>query len=165
MPEKGPGEGTRLIADAMLGSLARKLRVFGFDTTYFREGTDSQLEKIAREEGRVILTSDGGLFESATKRGLAAILVQGKGDRARLGSLVMGARRSSVLLSPGPTRCALCNGGLARLDRARVKGRVPANVALRHRSFYLCERCGRYYWKGGQWTRLRRLSRILRVES
>ncbi len=36
--------GPRFVADAMLGSLARKLRIFGFDTLYFREGPDLELE-------------------------------------------------------------------------------------------------------------------------
>ncbi|HVB95073.1 MAG TPA: Mut7-C RNAse domain-containing protein [Nitrososphaerales archaeon] len=40
----------RFIADAMLGSLARKLRIFGFDTSYFSDGRDIELEDLARKE-------------------------------------------------------------------------------------------------------------------
>ena len=50
----------------MLGGLAKWLRAAGYDTYYAREGTDvsdrSLIEK-ALEEGRVLLTSDGGFME------------------------------------------------------------------------------------------------------
>src|SRR5580704_8121918 len=77
----------RFIADAMQGTLARKLRIFGFDTLYFREGADSDLEKIARHEGRIILTSDKALYQHSRTRGVRAILVEGRTDRARLISI------------------------------------------------------------------------------
>lgn len=48
----------RLIADAMLGRLARWLRLIGFDVLYFKDIEDSALIKIAREQGRTILTRD-----------------------------------------------------------------------------------------------------------
>ena len=50
----------------MLGSLARKLRIFGYDTLYFREGSDAELERVAIAEDRVIVTADRGLAEPRT---------------------------------------------------------------------------------------------------
>ena len=46
------------LADAMLGSIARKLRVFGFDTLYNAQAHDDEILKIAMEQDRVILTAD-----------------------------------------------------------------------------------------------------------
>ncbi|HEV2389479.1 MAG TPA: Mut7-C RNAse domain-containing protein, partial [Nitrososphaerales archaeon] len=77
----------RFVADAMLGSLARKLRIFGFDTSYFAEGDDLEVESLAKRERRVILTSDKRLFAHSSKRGVQAILVEGETDRARLRSV------------------------------------------------------------------------------
>src|SRR5438477_2617584 len=79
---------TRFVADAMLGSMARKLRIFGFDTLYFKDGSDSDLEAIARKEGRVILTSDKSLAVHSLRRGVRAILVEGSSDKARLLSIL-----------------------------------------------------------------------------
>ena len=53
----------RFLCDAMLGGLAKWLRAAGYDAYYAREGTDVSdrtLTAKALEEGRVLLTSDGG---------------------------------------------------------------------------------------------------------
>jgi len=38
------------IADVMLGTLAKWLRILGFDTLYFKNIDDSELIKIAKQE-------------------------------------------------------------------------------------------------------------------
>src|SRR3712207_5592946 len=50
----------------MLGGLAKWLRAAGYDTYYAQEGTDVSdrfLTEKALNEGRVLLTSDGGFLE------------------------------------------------------------------------------------------------------
>ena len=87
-------ERTRFVADAMLGSLARKLRVFGFDASYYRSGDDRGLLEIAKKEGRVILTSDRGLAVAAALKQADVILLTGRGDGSRISA--MGASRKEV---------------------------------------------------------------------
>lgn len=145
----------------MLGSLARKLRIFGFDTAYFREGSDRRLLDLAREEGRIILTSDRELAALAARRGVHSILIEGSNDRQRLRSLQQDAARSSVPLVPARSRCALCNVELVHLDAARARTEVPHSVAERHRTYYRCPKCSRLYWKGSHWRKLRNLSVLL----
>jgi len=147
----------------MLGSLARKLRVFGFDTAYFRDGQDSELERLARDERRILLTSDRRLFGDATDRGLQAFLVNGRSERARVLSIAEQARQFSIRLEPGATRCALCNGTLTLVSRGDLAGRLPESVRRRHRQFYECASCDKLYWKGKHWSRLRKLASVLRV--
>jgi hypothetical protein len=151
----------RFIVDAMLGSLARKLRIFGFDTLYFREGADQELETLAKAESRAIVTADRALAAHARKRGIAVLEVSGKTDRARLRSLAVQAGLASVKLAPAEPRCAACNSSLQRLGRAATTGRVPESVRMRHRLFFCCAQCGRVYWRGGHWTRLRGLSSLV----
>ncbi len=123
----------RFVADAMLGSLARKLRIFGFDTAYFAEGGDPELEALARRERRVILTSDRRLFAHSAGRGLQAILVEGKTDRARLRSIAQTE-------SDRGCRCAWEGDGRAGArsatgssssseGREAAAGRIPPKVA------------------------------------
>ncbi len=149
------------IVDAMLGSLARKLRIFGFDTKYHKDGTDRELLDLARDEGRAIITSDRRLGEAALARGLRIFLVLGGTDRARILSLVEQARSLGILLTPGEPRCALCNGSLSEEKRAKMKSRLPPTLLAKHRDYYVCNNCGKVYWHGSHWTRLRRLESLL----
>ncbi|HUK74816.1 MAG TPA: Mut7-C RNAse domain-containing protein [Nitrososphaerales archaeon] len=151
----------KFAADAMLGSLARKLRIFGFDTAYFKEGDDSDLELLARRERRTVLTSDKGLFDHAEAAGLRAVLVTGATDRARLLSVF-----SQTGLSPGgagESRCAVCNGELRKITKGEASAEgAPPKVLARHRLFYRCTSCSRLYWRGRHWARLRRLASSIR---
>lgn len=151
----------RFVSDAMLGSLARKLRIFGFDTTYFREGPDKRLLELAKNESRVILTSDRALAALAARRGVRSLLIEGANERDRLRSLRLGAEKASLSLVPGPTRCALCNIELAKLEPSRAKAGIPSSVARSHRAYYRCPQCSRLYWKGSHWRKLKALSALL----
>jgi uncharacterized protein with PIN domain len=145
----------------MLGSLARKLRAFGFDTAYFREGDDASLISIAASEGRVMLTSDRSLAERARGNKVPTLLVTGNNDSERISSLAKGAKAGGLVLVSASPLCSICNGTLIALAKREVAGEVPPSVLRRHRLFYRCEDCGQYYWRGAHWKKLRWLERRL----
>ena len=152
----------RFVADAMLGSLARKLRILGFDTHYYREGDDDGIIRLAVEEGRVILTADVPLASLAGRRGATAVLLSGRTDSARLRALTEWAAALHVLFEKGDPRCSICNGALTGVPKSGVAEKVPSSVASSHRIFYLCDSCGKVYWKGGHWKKLRSYDRMMR---
>jgi uncharacterized protein with PIN domain len=152
------GERTRFIADAMLGSLARKLRALGFDTSYYKSGDDSGLVGLAAREGRIILTSDRILATRSASNQLKAILVTGKNDGERVRAIALAARESGIRLARGDPLCSLCGGELENMRRKQVEGRVPQAVEVRHRLFFRCTSCGQYYWHGSHWKKLRSLA-------
>jgi uncharacterized protein with PIN domain len=152
---------TKFVVDAMLGSLARKARVLGFDAKYYSEGGDNGIVRIARSEGRAVLTADRSLALHARSRRIRVLLLSGRSDGRRLASLVTTAKSSGVNLVRGDPRCSLCNGDLQAFRRADIAGMVPPSVAVRHRLFFKCGTCGQFYWKGGHWKKLRWLERIL----
>ena len=161
-PGRGPPpRPDRFIADAMLGSLARKLRAFGFDTIYYKDGDDPTLLSMASREERVILTSDRALSYLSASKGVRSVLIEGGTEGARLSSLRSAARAGRIRLERGQPRCSVCNEELERMDRSKALGRVPAEVSRRHRVFYGCESCGRVYWKGSHWKKLRLLQKRL----
>jgi uncharacterized protein len=151
----------RFVADAMLGSLARKLRALGFDTTYYRRGDDRGILEVALKEGRHILTADRSLAQRAAAGGVSAFLLVGRSDGIRLASLKRLARTRGLTLVRGDSLCSVCGGDLERLRRKDVVGVLPASVSRRHRLFHRCKACGRYYWRGSHWKKLRWLERVL----
>ena len=60
----------RFSADEMLGSLARWLRLMGYDTRYERDSNDTDILERARLDDRILLTRDKKLAERAEERGL-----------------------------------------------------------------------------------------------
>lgn len=140
-------EPPRLLADAMLGRLARWLRLLGYDTAYWRDGSDEALVRQARAEGRLILTRDHQL---AGRRGVAAFLVTAE----TLDEQIAEVRAILAPLGGNPqpfTRCPECNGALADLPRSAARDLVPPYVWHTQPEFRRCPDCGRVYWKGTHW--------------
>ncbi len=74
----------KFLADAMLGTLARWLRMMGHDVVYSVKLGDNELLQIAKTEGRVLLTRDFELYKRAISRGLESFFVEGKTESDRL---------------------------------------------------------------------------------
>jgi hypothetical protein len=142
---------TRFLADAHLGGLARLLRLLGFDTLYENGLTDPQIELLAREQGRIVLTRDRELL---MRRGIThGCYVRMLEPRAQLREVV---ERLDLARSARPfTRCLVCNAPLAAADKEAIAERLPPGVRDRHRRFVSCAGCGRVYWEGSHWERLR----------
>ncbi len=151
---------TKFVCDAMLGSLARKLRAFGFDASYYKEGSDAGILEASVAGGRIILTSDRRLAARALSKGVAALLIEGGTEGRRVRALVRAAKESGFALERGDPLCSVCGGELEAKTRAEVVPLVPKSVAVRHRRFFRCASCGRVYWKGSHWKKLSGLERV-----
>ena len=145
------------IADAMLGSIARKLRIFGFDTLYTAHAPDDEILRTGIEQDRVILTADKELFKRVVKAGVAGVLVSGAGDLHDLVHILSKNGITSVSLDGIDSRCSLCNGLLEEKTPAQVKDDVPERIAKFHSEFYQCATCSKVYWEGGHLRRMRAL--------
>jgi len=135
-------EPVRLLADGMLGRLAKWLRLLGYDTAYDNAATDHELANRARAEGRVLLTRD---HELANRRGLHTLLIQSQVLEEQIQEVQDG-------LGPPPhpalSRCAVCNSALEPISPDQVADRVPPYVLRTHTEFRHCPGCGRVYWSG-----------------
>ena len=147
------------IADSMLGGVARKLRIFGFDTLYIAHAHDDEILKTGIEQGRVILTADKELFKRVVKTGVRGVLVSGAGDLEDLVHILSKNGITSVDLDGIGSRCSMCNGLLEQKESDQVKNGVPRKVAELHREFYQCTTCRKVYWEGGHLRRIRALVR------
>ncbi|HSN76938.1 MAG TPA: Mut7-C RNAse domain-containing protein [Anaerolineae bacterium] len=138
----------RLLADSMLGSLGRWLRLLGYDMAIARSEPDWQLVRQARAEGRVILTRDR---ELARRQGLQTLLVQDDDLDAQLAQTA----RDLHLPQPQPgTRCLHCNASLQSASRSDVADDVPLYVLQTQEAFRRCPACRRVYWRGTHWAKI-----------
>lgn len=140
----------KFLADAMLGRLAKWLRMLGYDTVYFSQIEDSDLVRIARAEDRMLLTRDR---ELTRRKSLRSLLIESDGFEEQMRQLL----RDLDLKIDGPfSRCARCNTVLRPASKEEVKERVPPYVLRRHARFSLCPHCDKVYWRGTHWQRVQR---------
>ena len=137
----------RLVADAMLGRLAKWLRVLGYDTLYWR-GDDAGLVRLALAENRLLLTRDTRL-PSRLPPG-RTLLIESDHYEEQLHQV---AGRLGLPLQIG-RRCLRCNHPLEPAAKAEVRGQVPEFVWDRHDRFARCPRCRRIYWEGTHYARM-----------
>ena len=147
----------RFLADAMLGSVARKLRIFGFDTLYMVHARDDDVLKTGMEQCRVILTADRELFKRIVKAGAQGVLVNGGSDLDDIVHVLAKCGIASV--SFDSSRCTACNGPLSSRAPEQVRDGLPGRIAESHSRFFQCADCRKVYWEGGHFRRIRELAR------
>ncbi len=126
----------------MLGRLARWLRLLGYDTAFLHDASDHELARIARSEGRVLLTRDRAL---AVRRGLDTLLIRSEQLEEQL-------EQVQDALGPPPdpslSRCSVCNVALDDLSPDEAADQVPPYIRRTHSEFRHCPECHRVYWSG-----------------
>jgi uncharacterized protein with PIN domain len=142
---------TRFVADAHLGGLAHLLRMTGFDTLYDNHFRDDEIERLAAEQGRIVLTRDRELLKRRS-------ITHGCYVRALRSELQLREvfDRLDLASSAQPfTRCLSCNALLRAVDKEQVATRLPPGVRERHQRFAACDGCARVFWEGSHWRRMR----------
>jgi uncharacterized protein len=138
----------RFLCDEMLGRLARLLRAAGYDTYLAADGEDdAELIKLARREGRILVTRDKRLAAAAEE----SVLVRGFGVDAEAKSLTR-----AVLMDwdfAPFTRCVMDNAHLREATEAEI-ARMPAKARALGGPLRACPACGRLYWPGSHVRRM-----------
>jgi uncharacterized protein len=137
------------MADAMLGKIARKLRMFGFDTIYDANINDIDILASAKCKGRIVLTSDKLLFNRCKKNGVATILISKETEIENLVTIFSSLNINSVDSQNVPYLCTRCNSLLAAInDKNLIKDRVPPRLIQSEKIFFMCSNCKKIYWRG-----------------
>jgi uncharacterized protein with PIN domain len=148
-----PLRDTCFVADAHLGGLAHLLRMTGFDTLYDNHYADDEIERIAASQGRIVLTRDRELLKRRT-------ITHGCYVHALRSELQLREvfDRLDLARSARPfTRCLSCNAPLRPIDPLEATPRVPPRVRAHHDHFVTCDGCGRIFWEGSHWRRMREM--------
>lgn len=155
---EAPAAPKRFLADAMLGKLARWLRLLGFDCAHEAHIADADLVRRGLSEQRIILTRDRSLPEEWWVEGIHVVVAAQVRDQ--LVEVLRELRLADEIQLF--SRCAECNLPLRHVARALVRERVPASVFATREGFESCEGCGRVYWQGSHTDRFRRfVARLL----
>jgi uncharacterized protein len=149
----------RFAADEMLGSLARWLRIMGYDTTYERDRGDEEILRSSKEEGRVLLTRD----EELAARGAPTSLYIISDDLD--GQLRQVVDAYGLSADERMVRCTVCNGELDIAPKESLRGQVPDGALENNQEFFKCRCCGKVYWKGSHWNNIRKRLDSLRTQS
>jgi uncharacterized protein with PIN domain len=145
-----PVNNLRFMVDSNVGKLARWLRMMGYDTRFFNDGSDTQMVREALEEGRVILTRDTQIAKRrvATTGQLKVILLSSDDPRQQICQVIASLKLG--LMYPF-TVCLECNQSLEERSPAQVKDLVPPYVFQTQRQYMECPACHRIYWRGTHW--------------
>jgi uncharacterized protein with PIN domain len=128
----------------MLGSLARWLRILGFDVSYDPSLDDGELVRRAAAGQRVLLTRDTGLVRRRLARHALLVTSTTLPEQLRQVCTCFGIRPEPDRLF---RRCLRCNVPLRNLSREAAAARVPPYVARTQERFQECPGCRRVYWR------------------
>ena len=158
-PGQQDGCPLRFLADAHLGALARRLRLLGFDTLLASDGPDHELAALAAAEDRIVLSRDREFLKHRQVR--RGVLLRTQQLEAQLSEV---ASRYRLHGDERPfSRCLECNGTLEPVSRQAVLPELPPAVAATQSDFRRCIGCGRVYWPGSHWQRLRAIVEVFRA--
>jgi len=137
------------IADTMLGTLAKWLRVLGFDTLYEAGMVDDKILQLANEQQRIILSRDRAL---CTRKQDSIFIETTDLDQQIVQVIQSYPANMDLLLS----RCLECNSLLEVIAREDVSPEaLPDGLWERYEEYWLCERCNAYYWRGSHFDKMR----------
>jgi uncharacterized protein with PIN domain/sulfur carrier protein ThiS len=147
---EAPPRRPRFIADAHLGGLARLLRMLGFDTLFDNAIHDDDIRRLAREDGRIVLSRDKALLK--TRDITHGCFVHALKPQEQLREIV---ERLQLGADARPlTLCLHCNLPLRPVGKDLVLARLPPRVAELHQRFSTCDGCRRVFWEGSHWARM-----------
>lgn len=110
----------------MLGSLAKWLRIFGFDTLYPDATTDDDLIlQLAKREKRLLISRDKELIIRGKKVKLEVLEIQTTDLHEQLAQVLTHIQIDCTQVL---TRCTLCNTPLLSVEKKAVKTHVPSKV-------------------------------------
>ena len=145
-----PSHRPKFAVDEMLGTLARWLRIMGYDAVYEKDRDDDQIVEDTKTQDRALLTRDK---ELATRSGESGLYIASD----RLEEQIRQVWRTYGLKPDlDLARCTVCNGELEALAEEDAKGRVPEGVFLMNHEFFRCRSCGKVYWRGTHWLNIKK---------
>jgi uncharacterized protein with PIN domain len=134
--------------DAMLGNIARKLRLSGYDSQYFSDIDDDKLIDSAKKENRIVVSSDEELIKKTKKLGMKSIYVTKKEENEQFFEIISNIKLQRIQINGSVARCPKCNSLTELVDKNSVKEKISQGVIKLNDKFWRCKSCNQIYWEG-----------------
>ena len=148
---------SKFVCDVHLRKLARRLRLLGLDTRFDAAASGAKLIDISNAEGRILLTCDRRLLmRNDLSRGICVH------ERRPDKQVTEVLDRLDLRGECRPfTRCTLCNGVVKEVrpddeQFASLRDTVPEGVRAWCNQYYRCAGCGKVYWQGSHYEKLKK---------
>jgi len=152
----------RFVLDVHLGTLARRLRLLGFDTDYRQGRDDPELADISAAEKRILLTRDRRLL--MRRKVLWGMFIRSTNPTVQTVEVL---NRLSLWDSIRPyTRCINCNGQLYHVvpeteEYRLIRAELPDGVTCWCTEYVRCKSCSQIYWKGSHYDKMEEILAVL----
>jgi hypothetical protein len=134
--------------DAMLGNIAKKLRLFGYDAEYFSDIEDYELLEKAKNENRTIISKDEDLIIHAKKKDIQFIYITKEDEIEQFKELLKKTNLEINKISGDLARCTKCNSKTFQIKKSEIQNEIPKQVLDCHNKFWKCGVCDQIYWEG-----------------
>ncbi len=149
------------MVDTMLGNIAKKLRLLGFDSQYFPDIGDSQLIEKAKNENRILISRDKDLVTHSTKNGVSSIYISKEDEVEQFLEILGVVNLSFETISGDTARCTKCNS-TTPINKSEIQNQIPSGVLEFNDKFWKCDGCGKIYWEGTHITNLQEFVRKIK---
>lgn len=142
----------KFFCDHMLGTLAKWLRIYGFDTTYAGpEIGDEEILNISKIEDRILLSRDKNLINSAKRENIKNIKITSTELDEQIKTTLKGKKLDTEKIL---SRCIVCNSLVQDIKKEDVKRRVPERIFKSKDKYWFCPKCKKVYWKGSHYENM-----------
>jgi uncharacterized protein len=152
---------TKFVTDGHLGKLTRNLRLLGIDVVSPAPSEDRRLLEVMQRDHRALLTRDRRLL-------MHQIVQDGFYPRSQdpEEQTIEVLRRFELGSWIAPfSRCLSCNGFLEQATKEQVIDRLEPLTRKYYEHFRRCKDCGKIYWRGSHFDKLRARIEVLRAKA
>ncbi len=148
------------------------MRILGLDTEFADNSIpDDMVMDRALKTDRVLITMDKSLYQRMIKQTKKVIFINTKSLDTQLVIIFTKSRMkfpSKDIDDPLSynSRCSRCNTILKVIPKKNIKEVIPEQSYAAFDHFWTCnnEECGKIYWRGSHWERIRQIFIIVRDE-
>ena len=146
-----PLRNLKFILDVHLGRLSKYLRLLGFDTLFEKDLNDSQIINISLSQHRIILTRDRGLLKTGTVT--HGYWIRSSKPTGQLKEIMNRFNLKSSLIPF--SRCLECNGILDEVSKREIMELLLPKTRDFYSEFKKCRTCGKVYWEGSHYEKMK----------